>query len=135
MIEPFSSQQSDIEMPANEQEYKGPELFFGLIGAVGTDLRNVENVLSRELQTVGYLSHDIRLSSLLKECSKYKELEKADDQPEHQRIRAYMDAGDDFRGTSKRGDAVSFLAMGKVRALRLQMTEDTSTPLPGQSYI
>jgi deoxycytidylate deaminase len=123
------------EIIVTEQEYKGPELFFGLVGAVGTDLRYVQTVLVRELQTVQYLPHEIRLSSLLKECEKYSDLEKMDAGPEHQRIRAYMDAGDDFRKTSERGDAVALLAMGKVRDLRTEMLGDASKPVPGQAYI
>jgi hypothetical protein len=107
----FPSTAPAIIDPTSSEE--GPELFFGLIGAVGTDLKNVEGALSRDLQTVNYLAHDIRLSALLKECAKFKILEKADREPEHQRIRAYMDAGDDFRRTSKRGDAVSLFGDGK----------------------
>ena len=123
------------ETLVSAQEYKGPELFFGLVGAVGTDLRAIQNILSRELSAVGYLPHDIRLSSLLKECSKYSHLEKIDTSPEHIRIRAYMDAGDDFRRTSKRGDALALLAMGNVRDTRAELTENSSIPVPGQAYI
>src|SRR5439155_10753729 len=82
-----------------------------------------------------YLPHEIRLSALLKECAKYSNLEKIDEKPEHLRILAYMDAGDDFRGTSKRGDAVALLAMGNIRDLRAEMTGDSSKPVPGQAYI
>jgi cytidine deaminase len=46
-----------------------------------------------------------------------------------------MDAGDDFRRTSKRGDAVALLAMGSVRDIREEMTENSSKPVPGQAYI
>lgn len=126
---------SESEVLTSYQEYKGPELFFGLIGAVGTDLQHVESVLFRELQTVVYLPHEIRLSSLLKECEKYPHLEAMDTEPEHIRIKAFMDAGDDFRGTSGRGDAVSLLAMGKIREVRQEMTGDATKPIPGQAYI
>lgn len=125
--------ESEVLMSA--QEYKGPEIFFGLIGAVGTDLRHVQNVLFRELQTVVYLPHEVRLSSLLKECDKYNNLEKIDSEPEHVRIKAYMDAGDDFRGTSGRGDAVALLGIGKVRDIRRGMTGDATKPVPGQAYV
>lgn len=131
----MSDSSRDSEILMSSQEYKGPELFFGLVGAVGTDLQFVQNVLFRELQTVVYLPHEIRLSSLLKECNKYAYLEASDSEPEHVRIRAYMDAGDDFRGTSKRGDAVALLAMGRVREIREEMTGDASKPVPGQAYI
>jgi deoxycytidylate deaminase len=132
LVEP---EEDDAEVITSSQEYRGTELFFGLVGAVGTDLKRVENLLSRELQAVQYLPHDIRLSSLLKECAKYKDLEGADEQPEHLRIRMYMDAGDDFRRTAKRGDAVALLAMGRVRDLRAEITEDASKPIPGQAYV
>jgi deoxycytidylate deaminase len=135
MAVPSVPKEGNSEVIESSQEYRGPELFFGLIGAVGTDLKNVESVLSRELQTVGYLPHNIRLSSLLKECDKYRHLEQADVQPEHLRVRAYMDAGDDFRRTSKRGDAVALLSMGKIRDLRAELTGDASQPVPGQAYI
>ena len=123
--------QVDSEVIYSAQEYKGPELFFGLVGAVGTDLRNVQDVLSRELQSVQYLPHEIRLSWLLKECDKYSYLKDKDAEPEHLRIKAYMDAGDDFRQTSGRGDAVALLAMGKIRELRDEMVSDASKPVPG----
>src|SRR5258706_3421174 len=96
-----ATDQETLEVMVSSLEYQGPELFFGLIGAVGTDLRNLQSVLARELTSVRYLPHDIRLSSLLKECAKYSVLEGVDTAPEHERIRAYMDAGDDFRRTSK----------------------------------
>jgi deoxycytidylate deaminase len=131
----MSEASPDSEVLKSAQEYKGPELFFGLVGAVGTDLQHVQSVLFRELQTVVYLPHEIRLSSLLKECAKYAHLENVDNQPEHIRIRAYMDAGDDFRGTSKRGDAVALLAMGRVREIREEMTGDPAKPVPGQAYV
>jgi cytidine deaminase len=129
------SNHENSEILMSSQEYNGPELFFGLIGAVGTDLRNVQSVLFRELQTVSYLPHEIRLSSLLKECEKYQHLESEDNKPEHIRIRSYMDCGDDFRKVSGRGDAVALLAMGKVRDLRNEMLDDPSKPVPGQAYV
>lgn len=135
MAELLDPEPQGTEILVSAQEYKGPELFFGLVGAVGTDLKYLNSVLSRELQAVGYGPHDVRLSSLLSECAKYGHLEQVDQEPEHIRIKTYMDAGDDFRGTSGRGDAVALLAMGKVREIRQDMTEDPSRPVPGQAYI
>lgn len=135
MPTPIAPRKEDSEIIVSSQEYKGPELFFGLVGAVGTDLKSVERVLVKELQTVGYLPHDIHLSSLLSECAKYATLENSNKKPEHLRIRDYMDAGDDFRRTTKRGDGVAFLAMGNVRDIREEITEDPLKPIPGQAYI
>lgn len=44
-----------------------PELFFGLVGAIGTDLQKVSNVLAQLLTEFGYNSTHIRLSALLDE--------------------------------------------------------------------
>jgi deoxycytidylate deaminase len=136
MTDSFSNQQGRTEVLVSSTEYSGPELFFGLVGAVGTDLKNVESVLARELQAVGYNAHEIRVSALLKELAKYAHLDGVDARPEHERIKAYMDAGDDFRRTSGRGDAMALLVMGKIRDLREEMTgEDAAKPVPGQAYI
>jgi hypothetical protein len=40
-------------MPS-QSELKGPEIFLGLVGAVGTDLRSVGQHLKDELHRVGY---------------------------------------------------------------------------------
>jgi hypothetical protein len=135
MAKPLGPKDPNLEISVT-QEYRGPELFFGLVGAVGTDLRGISALLSRELQTVGYLPHEIRLSALLKECAKYKHLEAVDTGPEHLRITAHMDAGDDFRRTATRGDALALLAIGSVLETREELTgQETSKPVPGQAYI
>jgi deoxycytidylate deaminase len=136
MAEPLEPKEENSETLVRTQEYRGPELFFGLVAAVGTDLKGISALLSRELQTVGYLPHEIRLSALLKECAKYRRLEQVDTVAEHLRITEYMDAGDDFRRTATRRDAVALLAIGSVRDQRQEMTGDeASKPVPGQAYI
>ncbi|HUU25183.1 MAG TPA: hypothetical protein VMW68_06410 [Methyloceanibacter sp.] len=95
-----------------------PELFFGLVGAVGTDLEPIFESLRRELLAVNYSAEEIRLSSLLADCDKYSDLRDTSNLSEHERITHFMNAGDDFRGTAKRGDAVALLGMGRARDIR-----------------
>src|SRR5262249_16652212 len=44
-----------------------PELVFGLVGAVGTDLKLLTTLLTQQLARVGYKTSAIRLSELLKQ--------------------------------------------------------------------
>ena len=111
-----------------------PELFFGLVGAVGTDLESVFESLRRELLAVNYSAEEIRLSSLLADCDKYSALRDPSALPEHDRIERFMDAGDDFRHTAKRGDAVALLGMGQARDIRDQLAKDKATTA-GRAFV
>jgi hypothetical protein len=59
------------------------ELFFGLVGAVGTDLGAVFESLKRDLMAVNYFAEEVRLSALLADCDKYAELRASTKLPEH----------------------------------------------------
>ena len=96
----------------------GPELFIGLVGAVGTDLKRVGELLAQELRRVNYTCNLVRLSDLLLDCHAYKEIRRRVGGPEDERIEALMGAGDNFRRIAARGDAVALLAMSKVRQIR-----------------
>jgi cytidine deaminase len=111
-----------------------PELFFGLIGAVGTSSRKIGEVLGQNLRKMAYDPEIIRLSNLLTECHKYKNLSSLADGPEDQRINSLMEAGNDFRRTAERGDAVALLGLGKIRNLR-DMTEKAEGPKRPRAYI
>ena len=57
---------AQVEMNAGEKP-PGPELVFGLVGALGADLELVEKLLKDELEAVGYTTNTIKLSTLLHE--------------------------------------------------------------------
>lgn len=99
-------------------ESTGTEIFIGLVGAVGTDLKSVFNLLDEELKIAKYTAIPIRLSQLLRDCYVFRELKKYDDGFEDDRINKYMDAGDKFRKKMKHGDAVAKLAVSKVSSIR-----------------
>lgn len=96
----------------------GPELFIGLVGAVGTDLKRVGELLEQELRQVNFGCSLVRLSDLLLDCFEFRDLRSRVGGPEDERIEAMMGAGDRLRRTAARGDAVALLAMGKIRQIR-----------------
>jgi cytidine deaminase len=114
---------------ADPQSNPKPELFFGLVGAVGTDLDKVISALSKALSTAEYRTETIRLSELLRAVEKYKDLPTryADEY-----IRKHMEAGDEFRKTTGLREAVALLGVSKVKSLRESRGPG---PTPNQAYV
>lgn len=106
-----------------DESQQGPELIFGLVGAVGTDLSAVVKMLKKHLRTLNYQSVELRLSKLLSECPRFSTLNTHSSLPEDERIDALMNAGDALRKSLKKGDAVARLAIGAIREHRKQACE------------
>lgn len=96
---------------------KAPELVFGLVGPIGTDLGEVGYALQAALKGLGYESDIVRLSSLLRDTPipSAKSLPGRDD-PDY--YRSHMDAGDDLRELFQSGDALAGYAIRRIRAAR-----------------
>jgi len=105
----------------DEKASPGPELFIGIVGAVGTNLTSVKDYLVQELRAADYHPEVIRISAVIAKCAKYNRLHELDGGPEDERIDGYMDAGDDLRRTMKRGDAAALLTISTIQTLRLEM--------------
>ena len=101
---------------ATSTDLQGAELFFGLVGAVGTDLEIVSSALKGALEEVNYTAQTIRLSDLLHEIDKWKDL--SDGLPEYDRIMKHMDAGNQFRETLENGDTLALLGIAAIRKER-----------------
>jgi deoxycytidylate deaminase len=121
-------------MPS-QLERSDPEIFLGLVGAVGTDLGSIGHHLKDELHRVGYSADIIRLSDLMLETDRYAELRSLIGGYEDERINQLMDAGDDFRAAAMRGDAVALLAISKVRAQREALPDSDGEPSNRHAYI
>jgi hypothetical protein len=121
-------------MPS-QSKLKGPEIFLGLVGAVGTDLSSIGQHLKDELHRVGYSADIIRLSELMLDTDRFAHLRQLTDGPEDERINQLMDAGDEFRDAAKRGDAVVLLALGRVSSIRAGLTGSSDVPARRQAYI
>jgi hypothetical protein len=87
-----------------------PELFIGLVGAVGTDLEDlVLNALIDALGDVEYEAHDIHLSDQLHSISSrlyHNEQKHLSALPKNERIKLLMNLGDEFRKRTGERSAV-----------------------------
>jgi cytidine deaminase len=111
-----------------------PELFFGLVGATGTDLQKVQDNLEQTLRAVGYQPKSFRLSELL---TSYTQLQRrfSPSKLEDKRIIQLMKLGDELRLQFDRGDAVALLATAAVRDFREAESGDNKKPLFGRAFI
>lgn len=114
----------------------GPELIFGMIGPVGSNLKQLCKTLTSELKSVGYTAHEVRLSEILKTLKPYKNLSS---EPENRRIADHMRAGTELREKTgketRRGDILSLMAVAKIREIREKQTADPNSPAPKTAYI
>lgn len=92
-----------------------PDLYIGLVGAAGTDLKAVREELRGQLSIMGYTIEHIKVSELIREVI---EIPLATD--EYARMKNLMAAGDALRQSSKNGDGVASLVISKIRSLRGQ---------------
>ncbi|NMJ42812.1 cytidine deaminase [Roseomonas sp. JC162] len=112
---------------------EGPELVFGLVGACGTDLRDIGDRIERELRRVSYSATRIRLSDSLLGCFRFAALRRAPPWPEDERLTELMDAGDALRRAANRGDAVALLGIRDIALKRTQIARaagDRSDKVP-----
>jgi cytidine deaminase len=112
-----------------------PELFFGLVGAVGTDIEATGSALSLQLARTGYKAEQISISGLMTSCHQFGGLAALIEAPEDERIDQFMKAGDKLRRDSSRGDIMALFAMSKVRNIRKKNNSDANRPLDAQAYI
>ena len=128
--------QTETSSPAFNPSFEplpGPELIFGVTGAVGTDLTLVCDVLREVLREVRYENAEIiRLSDLLRSIEGNEEIPRT---PLDTRTERLMDAGDSLRRDLARGDAVALLGIPEIRAAREAITNDKEIPAPRKAYI
>lgn len=106
----------EMETFARDHEIAETELVFGLVGALGTDIERVSELLHLALEQMAYTTREIHLSSLLREIEW--------DEPLNEKakldvyISTHMDAGDRLRREWERPDALALLASAKILAQR-----------------
>jgi deoxycytidylate deaminase len=111
---------------------KRPELVFGLVGPLGTDLALVVKSLQKELEKVQYDSNEVKLSDLLSEIDGLKN--SIVNSSEYDRIESRMNCGDELRETVG-GDALAILAMGKIQKIRMEKTGEINVPYTNYAHI
>jgi deoxycytidylate deaminase len=111
---------------------KFPELIFGLVGAIGTNLELVAESLAESLLAAGYQAAPIRLSALIRALnSPWSDLPDRDDPNYYDKA---MDAGNNLREKLHRNDAVAALAIANISDLRKEQAAAKSFPLK-RAYI
>lgn len=130
MAQSVKVRESDRGLPRVER----PELFVGLVGAVGTNLQNVVDLLKKKFAEFGYQVHEIRLSQILRRAG-YAHLNRLKDGPEDVRINKHMSSGDDLRSRTKRGDTLAALSLFEIQRLRAIKTSDVHHPAYGNVYV
>ncbi len=122
-------------------EPSDPELFIGLVGAVGTDLDQVSEALLAALREVNYISDHppIRLSELFHAVPGLglpaTATEFARTTPADERYDRYMTAGNQLRRGVRRGDAAAMLGVGAIRELRRLALGDENAVQPRHAYV
>jgi cytidine deaminase len=102
----------------------GPELVFGLVGAVGSDLGAVTRTLTAELERVRYRVEEIHVSSLLHQLDSYAHLGTSAFASEFDRIREHMKGGTDLRNRMGTGEVMAVLAISAIRQRRILLQPD-----------
>ena len=112
----------------------GPEIIFGLVGSVGTDLDFVAQCLSTAITDVNYEPLTVRLSELMHDVDLdfCKSLPEA---PAFERYMEHMTAGNTLRTFLGRGDALAMLAVGALREAREESSGKPDQPLTRHAYI
>jgi deoxycytidylate deaminase len=112
----------------------GPEIVFGLVGSVGTDLDFVSQCIGTALADVNYKPLLVRLSELMHEIEldRWKQLAQ---RPAYDRYMAHMTAGNQVRSFVNRGDALAMLVVGAIREARAEKNGEPDLPLGRHAFI
>ncbi|BFU89254.1 MAG: cytidine deaminase [Nitrospira sp.] len=110
---------------------KDPELFIGLVGAVGTDLNFLCTSLKESLAHVNYRFEEIHI---IEQIHLFKKWQSLPEKPLEGRYKAHIAAGDDFRETFGLGDALARWALATVKAIRQQRTGDSDEPVSRMAF-
>jgi deoxycytidylate deaminase len=106
----------ELEGFARDHEIAETELVFGLVGALGTDIERVSDLLHLALEQMAYTTTEIHLSSLLREIEWDEPLDEKAKRDIY--ISTHMDAGDRLRREWERPDAMALLASAKILTQR-----------------
>lgn len=105
-----------INAKNNVNYKKKKELFFGIVGSLGTNLEDVIALLKECLYDVNFDTNVIVMSSLLNSIQEYKD--EIIQSPEDDRISSYMDLGNKLRNETRLPDVLSILSVVEVKRIR-----------------
>jgi deoxycytidylate deaminase len=109
-----TSKPDQVKEPVENFDFPHAELVVGLVCAVGTDYRPIADHLTKALQTFGYKTRVVRISSLIRKFTDYE----LPPSPEIERISAHMDAGNRACKDSGRKDLWALAVVADINAAR-----------------
>ena len=110
-----------------------PELVFGLIGAIGTNLEGVQETLEESLEAVGYKSVRIKISNLMRDLGDpWGMLPERSDPTYYDKA---MTAGNRLRAKLKQNDVMAALAIARIRDIRETNQRKRAVNEHGTAYI
>jgi cytidine deaminase len=92
-----------------------PELFIGLVAAVGTDHDQLSALIEEVLRSLGYATCPIRLTKLLRDIPRFRNLKTT---PLDEYISSHQGAGDEFREKIRNKNALAALGISGIRGFR-----------------
>lgn len=98
-----------------------PELFIGLVAAVGTDHNQICSIIDDTLRAFQYKTRIVRIASLLRSIPRFKNLPLPIG-PVDVYIEEHQKAGNKFRELIGKENALASLAIGEIRDLRFKET-------------
>jgi cytidine deaminase len=110
---------------------RGPELFIGIVSALGLSNREVMAALARALETVDYSVEEISAIDLVYALRK----ERPPAGPRHERYHARMTAGNEFRRQLGANDAIARAAIVDIKDRRRQRMGDAEKAFPRCAYV
>jgi deoxycytidylate deaminase len=111
---------------------RGPELFIGLVAALGTDHDQLTAFLEDGLRAFSYTTKIVRLAKLLRAFPAYESLKTS---PLDDYIADHQRGGDDFRAKTKQGDALAVFGITEIRRARLEENGDKEKIINNRAYI
>jgi deoxycytidylate deaminase len=119
-------------MVSGEENTEKPEIFIGLVCAVGTELQPIMSALQASLHAALYTSTFIRLAEMLQALPKYRDLPTkfADEY-----IDQHMTAGDEVRRDTGMADAVALLAVSKIKEIRSEAGKGVGEIISNRAYV
>jgi len=117
--------------PVELVRHKSPELFVAIVAPVGADTGTVCKFLEETMGRFGYKVETIRV---IEQVKKFRGYLKREPSNEYKKIKGRMDAGDRFRETVKRNDALALLALSKVKEFR-EKAKSSEKPIVKQAYL
>lgn len=115
----------------SKDSLSAPELVFGIVAAMGTELEDFGAILTRQLERFGYRTIPIRLIRALEQFGRFSKIPIS---PVNDRLTAQIKHGDKFRRQLNRQDALALLGITKIAEERQGLTRKTGVPSIGTAY-